>query len=672
MLKDLKYIGDYVAINQSLEESLVHIPAGSFYILSLVFDGKDFVFDLHLKEWDKNDILAMCFKPGKATASSLLPSAYISLSFDKEEPVFLGLEKIENTLKINKTKFPMLETLYNAFSEFASIEKIRPNKEIVSLLTGLPKKDENKRIVVTILALKLTKEYSDSLWFMSKSHTSHISKDSLYFWEIEELRQYFLSSSQGEGAVCVQGFCHICEQQKEDIINFPRSTGVNFDYKFYNLDKLGFAYDLNADKGMKSFWICQGCYREIKLGYNYFKIKLFKNILGTRAYIFPTFFFSPDKEYLQKVFWIFEKYGNISQLETNLNGLYHGQESRNDIFDLYFSLSTSSEKEVLLGDNLLKLNFLFWQIDGAKSDEFKIKYVIKDIIPWRLAELYRSEKRLNRMTGEEENILTQLARNFFTETAWLNNGFTYLSDFYLYPTYEKGKYVFNLKGFLEWDHGNEENYYQFLRKYLTGDFYTSKEFWSLAYKKLSQEYREKYLKSKEGNLKMSLWEIYLTHQYFLENKLLSIITTPMEKISFSIHNEKLQSLEQYFNSQPLFDSRDKVYIALVGLYVQLCVKLQKKEIGSAPLMTEINFSMMNYDYLVKLLNKSRDKFNKYSAKKFMYYPELYKTILLMRMDLDATIKRDEIVYYFSLGMEVLPDIFRNNSGEIEKSDEEIQ
>jgi hypothetical protein len=57
---------------------------------------------------------------------------------------------------------------------------------------------------------------------------------------------------------------------------------------------------------------------------------------------------------------------------------------------------------------------------------------------------------------------------------------------------------------------------------------------------------------------------------------------------------------------------------------------------------------MDYEHLAKLLTKARDKFNKYSGKKFAYYPVLYRQILELGLQLEKNISRDQMAYCFGL------------------------
>jgi hypothetical protein len=53
------------------------------------------------------------------------------------------------------------------------------------------------------------------------------------------------------------------------------------------------------------------------------------------------------------------------------------------MFDVFSSQAEEAEKEII-NNSFVKLNFLFGQIDGAKSDELKVKYFLKDIVPSKL------------------------------------------------------------------------------------------------------------------------------------------------------------------------------------------------------------------------------------------------------------------------------------------------
>jgi CRISPR-associated protein Cas8b/Csh1 subtype I-B len=581
----------------------------------------------------------MGFKPWKWRINSILPSAYISY----EKWKLKWPEKIVDTLNKLIVDFPFLSDLLEKYKIFINKEEIK-NYIIDKLENKLPKK-ENKKNVLKILSVKLSKD------FVEKNDLTVLegNKESYYFAEIEDFKNYFIEKNIWEWAKFKKGFCFVCEQEKDDLIDFPNSKWISFPYKFYNLDKPWFAYDLDRNNWYKSFWVCKDCFGKIKIWYNYFKNDLFKQVLWDRAYVFPSILF--DKIDKKKIFQVLEKYSNYDKLESNLKQQLEAREFKLDELWILFEYGTEQDKQIINEKNFVRLNFIFWQIDGAKSDELKIKYFLKDIIPSKLAKYYESIKKIDKY---------KIAKNLFTEKV-LDKKWNFsdnLNSLFLFPTYEKWKRVWNLKEFFEWNNEFSENYYYFLNRVLHWEKLQEDWIWSLVYEKLKKDFKKSYKMWKDSKwwFVFNIWEIYQVLIYLKENKYLDFKIKTME-FKLSQDNEKIKNLENYFNQNNLFTSYDEMYSALIGLYVMLLIKKQKKEIGSMPFMTEIDFERFDYDKLEKLLLKARNKFNKYSGKKFDYYPDLYKTILELGSKIKKDLPMEKIAYYFSIGMEILPDIY---------------
>jgi len=646
MLKELKDIWEYVSSVKSPIESFIEVPKWEFYIFPLVFDGEK-INILDIKQWDKQDLLKMGFKPWKGRSASILPNVYVS--YEKE--VLKWPDKIIDTLKKLTKDFSFLSNLLDIYQIFEKEDNFQTY--IIENLEKLPKKDKNKKMLLKILSIKLSKDFVKEY-----NLTVNTDQESYYFAEIEEFKKYFIEKNIWEWAKLVDWFCFVCEKHKNDLIDFPNSSWVNFPYKFYNIDKPWFTYELDKNSGYKSFWICKDCFKNIKIWYNYFKNELFKQVLWDRVYVFPSILF--DKIDKNKVFQVLEKYSSSKdeyyKLENNIKNKIEEQEFKLDDMWIMFQFWDEEDKKTIDDKNFIRLNFIFWQIDGAKSDELKIKYFLKEVIPSKLARYYKSIEKIDKKT---------MALTLFTESKFKtdkeNKFYNALNKLFLFPTYEKWKRVWNLKEFFEEENKYSENYYFFLNKVLHWEKLKEDWLWKLIYEKLKKDFKKSYKQWVESNrwFVFNIWEIYQVLEYLRNNEYLKFNYQNME-IKLNQDNEKIKNLENYFNKNTLFDDYDKVYIALIWLYVMLFIKKQENEVGSIPFMTEVDFERLDYDKLEKLLLKARNKFNKYSWKAFVYHPNLYKTILELWTKINKNLSIEKIAYYFSVGMEILPDIYWNS------------
>lgn len=646
MLKELKDIGEYVNTIKSPVESFITVPRGDFYIISLNFDWEKFVFESNIKEWDIKDLIWMCYKPWKWRVKPIFPNSYIGVD---ENWKFAQLKKDDLISVISKLKedHKFFQNLEEKFRN-TSIEEVENSQLIKQKIQDLPSKDQNKKPTTKIFTIKISKNLIKSYWL-----TPLRTEEFVYLGDIQEFQDIFVAKNKWEGSEIVSGFCHVCEKTKDNLIDFYKSKWVWFPYKFYNLDKPWFTYNLDPKNGYKSFGVCQECYDKIQSGYSYFKENLQKNILGEYCYIFPSIFFEKNN----KVFEIIEKYDNknLSSIESNIKDRINANATSSkglDSMEPLFVYWESSDQKEISEEKFVKLNIIFGHIDPANSDRLQINYFLRDILPSRLGKYYKSNMFLLKRSNSYMDYMKKLLGE--KNISW--NLYEKMPELHLYPSYQKNENIWNLKNFFETE-GIQE-YYKFLDKYLHNKGYLSDDLFKIIYKKLYKDYVDKYLNSKDGNLFFSILQVYLVHIYFLENNLLDTKLQEMNTISFDTQNERLLNLQDYFNQFEIFNSYDKIYASLIGLYVKLLLEKQQNEIGSNPFITRINFEDLDYDGLLKLLNETRSKFNKYAEKKFNYYPSLYWLILQISMKgLDKNLSRDEIVYYFGIWMEILPKIY---------------
>ena len=297
---------------------------------------------------------------------------------------------------------------------------------------------------------------------------------------------------------------------------------------------------------------------------------------------------------------------------------------------------------------------------------------MSSILPSRLWNYYNSNnflKKNDRSSNDFEKWeeFNYYGKNLFWENKnWglnlTNKQYESLVDLNLYPTYQKDHYDWSIKSFFEESYsiGRDKSlneYFRFLDIYLSNNYYPESNFWNLSFKWLRDKFVENYYKQDKWMF-FDIRKVYLIHIYLVKNNLLNSNIKKMSDFVFNSDNEKIKNLEYYFNNSEIFDSYEKIYVSLIGLYVSLLLKRQQKELGSHPFINRINIDNINHQWLLKLLNEARAKFNKYSQKKFSYYPALYSLILKISMDkLEKTLWKDEIFYYFNIWMEILPWVY---------------
>ena len=143
MLKELKDIWEYVKTIKSDVESFIVVPNWEFYIFELQFDWSNFTLKNDIKQWDKDDLLRICFKPWKWRASALLPNVYVGDNLD-------WFVKIKETLNSLKNDFDIIKDLVNEYIMFSDNLPEDLISNLKQKLEVLPKKDSNKKMVMII------------------------------------------------------------------------------------------------------------------------------------------------------------------------------------------------------------------------------------------------------------------------------------------------------------------------------------------------------------------------------------------------------------------------------------------------------------------------------------------------------------------------------------------
>jgi len=670
MLSEIRLIGEY-----ALDKVYKDNPTAAFItfvdadkILPIKWNWENFYLDKEnvLEDVSQESLVKILFNSPLGNEKPVFPNFSTNEKFNSES--------FKKKLKSIIQKLVNTEIYYfKLFRKFKLTDKILDDiKQYIEEYV-----DKNSKIIITF---KISKTLLSQFGL-----TPETDDDFVFWWEIKEFKQYFVDILTGKFAKTTQWFCHICEQQKSNIINFAESRWVNFPFKFFTLDKPWFAPSLEPKKyWSKLFGICQNCFRYIKAAENIWERKFKKFTLGEYAYIFPSFLFYEDKNLIFEILDILT--------EEKVYNKFLEDKLKNNLISKYNDNMPSNEDELL--ESLFEIDNIQDKIDNAKfilqtfrlhflfanknQNEFKIKYFLKDVIPSRFKNLFKT------ISIYEWEKLYRLAQDFFNVNYWrFKNSISKLKFF---PSKEKEDNYFttrSIKRFFVWDETkkinnkivfiHEKRWYQFLDKILHWQKIFSRWIWDLVLEKLKNDFK-KYFKSSEYkqldlNLRkwyftLELWNLYLTLIWLLENDYLDINFSKMidfSQFNFKVYGdsfkEKFERLKEYFETNRLIENVEDVYPALIWLYVGLLIKVQKKNLGNAPFIEEINLEKLDYERLEKLLFKARDKFNKYWWRKFEYWPDLYRFILDLKSKIKWNLSNQKLAYLFSLGMELLPNIW---------------
>jgi len=193
-----------------------------------------------------------------------------------------------------------------------------------------------------------------------------------------------------------QGTCSICGKDSATVMAASSSQT----YKFFNLDKWGFFWDLLKQYQPVAFPVCIDCLFDLEKGKEYIENNLnFKLAKGIYYSVIPQFFID-DKAAIQQF---------IDVINTDVS---------NAAFSEQLVLRNISK----LGDSIA-VNFLFLDTSSGNSAE-KITMLVQDVYPSRLSRIYEAQDTVTRMYFDEKQgknpkdmDIFAIARDFFPRQA---------------------------------------------------------------------------------------------------------------------------------------------------------------------------------------------------------------------------------------------------------------
>jgi len=161
------------------------------------------------------------------------------------------------------------------------------------------------------------------------------------------------------------GTCSVCGKKNVEVM--PASTTQT--YKFFNLDKSGFFWELADDQAYAAFPICIDCLQDIENGKRYIVENLNFRFVDVLSYHLIPQFFTNEEESVKKFVRVVK-----------------GEDVSQDIGRV-----VKQEEAVLhnLGrlNDTVAINLLFIDTSGGKSAE-KISALVQDVYPSRLRTIY--------------------------------------------------------------------------------------------------------------------------------------------------------------------------------------------------------------------------------------------------------------------------------------------
>lgn len=424
-----------------------------------------------------------------------------------------------------------------------------------------------------------------------------------------EYRDFVLYKKMEEGLSGSQeGWCSVCGSKAP--VSVEAFKGLSF--KYYILDKIGFASEINKKGFFHNYTLCANCYRGLLMAENFVTSKLGTRLGNFKIYIVPAFLFplAPSRDELER--WA-EYVSHSVKTANNFTRLEKMEEE----------LETFLEMNEL--DNKILLNLLFYQ---RNQSELRVLRLIKDVAPSRLKKLVSEMRQVgrvgNKLLGESKYWMLDF------------NGL-----YYLIPLRTGGAEEF--KKMLEiydslisgWPLG-----YDFLITQFVGliQIYTFQRFSNTNIKDPGEKYRE--LSLAQAVLKANLF-FYLLRKLELLEGGISLAEFP-EKLH--IQEEMKTFLREMKYSEP------QAALFLLG-YLTNQVGRKQYEQGheSKPVLAKINYEGMRFPKLIHFSNMVFNLLRQYKALSFneVYFSEMKR--LLDRYAGRWPLSPEENVFYLLSG-----------------------
>lgn len=288
------------------------------------------------------------YRGGNGNGPNPAPSAFQTKNDTLSIKIFSFFKNATTITELTDEEKQWLNALYTNLQN--AEQQIRQRLDQI-----ISNKDKNDSLVLTIT-------------FTNNGQTLFLEDMPLFV----KLFQYFCQPAKEKVS---KGTCSICG--KENVEVAPAST--NRTYKFFNLDKDGFFWNMLNDGAYTAFPICLDCLQDIEQGKEYIAKELnFRFVEGLSYHLIPQFF-TNDEEAVKKFI------RSAKNEETQASDLH---------------AVVRQEERVLknLGelDDTVAVNFLFIDSSSGASAE-KISTLIQDVYPSRLKTIYDAKFAVDSM-----------------------------------------------------------------------------------------------------------------------------------------------------------------------------------------------------------------------------------------------------------------------------------
>ena len=625
MIEAIKDIGEYYIAKKRWNldnpvEIFVEDPASSSaykHVLLIILNKTGHGFDfggIRQEEYSKEKIEKYLYKGRKGNATDLTPTSRITNITELDKKFHNRILRwFQNTLKEN-----ILE-LENHDLEFI--------KELSSCL------EENKEAIISELNDK-----GQNFDTKEKGIISLLINDDneKYLGDIPIFRHLIVNNSISDyynkyntKSIEKDAICSVCRS------NAPVVYGFVGTYKFYTVDKPGFVSGgFDQQRAWKNYPVCKNCAIKLEAGKKYIEKYLNYKFYNTlNYYVIPKFFKSDVDGDILRLLEDFKENSNDGNIKLK---------------DEFNNLLSEQEEDVLTilkqQKNSLVNNLMFYEESNAA---FKILLYVEDILPSRLRTLFKEKRNVNNISIFKEFSKDGKALSFTFQNIW-----------HFFPQNQ--------------EHDMSKYFLEIINKIFVGTKIDYTFLMSAMIIKIRKDF------SNNGNTKLStLLGLqllnYLNNLDILDN--FNGGTVMSETNNYGILGSSNTQLDEKVNKlfaefPNFFNDPAEKAVFLEGGLAQLLLNIQKQERGSDPFRTKLHGLKLDEKLVKRLLPEMQNKLEEYNKNYYRGLETLISKYMIQAGD-GWNISKDEISFYFVLGMNLHYLLKSNSNKENEKTEGEI-
>jgi len=622
VIEAIKDIGEYYIVEKGwdldnpVEIFMEDLASSPTYknVLLIILNKTEYGFDfggIRQEEYSNEKLEKYLYRGRKGNATDLTPTSKIT-ELDKTFNKKL-MRWFQNTLKNS-----MLRLENNDF-EFI--------KDLNSCM------EENKDVIISELSDKVKNFGTKENGIISLLINSGTEK---YLGDIPIFRHLLITNSISDyynkyntRSIAKDMFCSVCNTNASEVYGFVST------YKFYTVDKPGFVSGgFDQQLAWKNYPVCKKCAIKLEAGKKYIEQFLDYKFYNTlRYYVIPKFFQSEvDTEILQL----------LEEFKEN------SDDGHIKLKDKYDHLLSDTDEEVFdilkRQKNYLVNNLMFYEESNAA---FKILLYIEDILPSRLRTLF-NEKRI----VDNKSIFKEFSKD------GKDLSFTFGNIWYFFPRNQ--------------EHDRSKYFLEIIHKIFVGMKIDYSFLMSPIITKIRKDFSNNNSTKLSTHLGLQLLD-YLNNLDILDN---FDGGTEMSEINndemFGGRNTQLdEKVNELFAEFPdFFGEPAEKAVFLEGGLAQLLLNIQHQERGAQPFRTKLHGLKLDEKLVKRLLPEIQNKLEEYDKNYYRGLEALISKYMIQAGD-GWNISKDEISFYFVLGMNLHYLLKSNSNKENENTKGEI-